>query len=129
MKRYYSAILLICASIFTFNCQKEINYLNYGFSGANNNPAPFKATLQGNIIDENDLPAENVTIQVGDKTTTTNTDGYFRIVNASLDKNAALVIAEKAGYFKALRSFNATSGANNVTIKLIKKRHAGTIDE
>lgn len=127
MKRLY-AILLVSISVITFNCQKEISYSGPGVPGTDNNAAPVKATLQGNIIDEMGQPAINVVVQVGNKTATTNVDGYFRIVNASLDKNAALVIAEKAGYFKALRSFKATSGANHVMIKLIKKTVEGTID-
>lgn len=128
MKRLYYAILLICVSVITFNCQKEISYSGPGVPGTDNNAAPVKATLQGNIIDETGQPAINAVVQVGNKTAKTNVDGYFRIVNASLDKNAALVIAEKAGYFKALRSFKATSGANYVMIKLIKKTVEGTID-
>lgn len=129
MKRLSYAILLIIFSFIGFHCQKEISYINTSGPGnSNNNPAPLEATLQGNIVDENDQPAADVTIQVGNNTVITNADGYFRIVNASLDKNAALVTAEKAGYFKALRSFNATSGANHVMIKLVKKNVAGNID-
>ena len=129
MKRLYYAILLVCVSVITFNCQKEIRYSGLGVPGTgNNNAVPVKATLQGNIIDETGQPATNVMVKVGDKTATTNAEGYFRIINASLDKNAALIIAEKAGYFKAFRSFNATSGANYVMIKLIKKTVAGMID-
>jgi hypothetical protein len=38
-----------------------------------------------------------------------------------------LVVAQKSGYFKALRSFSATSGTNQVTIKLIKKTLTGSV--
>src|SRR4030095_4869634 len=44
-----------------------------------------------------------------------------------LDKNATLVIAEKAGYFAAYRCFSATSGTNQVVIKLTKKNLSGTV--
>lgn len=47
---------------------------------------------------------------------------------APLDKNFSLVVAEKGGYFKAYRTFNATSGANHVVIKLLKKTVSGTIN-
>ncbi|MEP7373660.1 MAG: hypothetical protein ABI675_09755 [Chitinophagaceae bacterium] len=130
MKRFYYAILLTCLSVIGLNCQKEISYAlkNPGAGTGNGNPSPLIATLQGNIIDENDRPAANVAIQVGNKTVITNDKGYFRVVNASLDKNATLVTAEKTGYFKALRSFRATSGANHIMIKLIKKEIAGTVN-
>ena len=65
---------------------------------------------------------------MGNQTATTDADGYFRIRNAALDKKAALVTAEKAGYFKAYRTFPATSGTNQVVIKLIPRDLTGTID-
>jgi hypothetical protein len=64
---------------------------------------------------------------VGNKTVTTDSKGFFRIVKAGLDKKTSLVTAEKAGYFTAYRVFNATSGANHVMIQLIQKTLAGTI--
>jgi hypothetical protein len=129
MKRFYYSILLICVSVITFNCQKEINYSLAVLPGTgNNNADPVTATLQGNIIDENDQPAADVTIRVGNKTATTDGRGYFRIIDAALDKNASLVVAEKAGYFKAFRTFSATSGANQVRIQLIKKVSAGSVN-
>jgi hypothetical protein len=127
MKRLYYILLLLCVSVFTFNCQKEISNSG-GNPGTGNNASPITATLQGNIVDENGQPASGVMVRVGSKTATTNARGYFRISNAALDKNASLVTAEKAGYFKSFRSFNATSGTNHVMLKLIKKVSAGTID-
>jgi hypothetical protein len=128
MKRLYYIILLASISIFTFNCQKELSN-SRGIPGiGNNNTNPITATLQGNIVDENGQPAAGVMVKVGTKTATTNARGYFRITNAALDKNASLVTAEKTGYFKAYRSFSATSGTNHVSVKLIKKVSAGTID-
>lgn len=128
MKRLLYALLLISISAISFNCQKEIS------GGPNPNPGsggqgaePITATLQGKIVDENGQPAASVAIKVGSKTTTTDALGFFRITNASLDKKSSVVTAEKTGYFKAYRSFQATSGANHVSIKLIKKTMVGTI--
>jgi hypothetical protein len=69
-----------------------------------------------------------VTVQAGNKTAITDANGYFRINNASLDKSSAVVTANKAGYFKAYRTFGATSGSNHIEMKLIKRTSAGTID-
>src|SRR6185369_10489629 len=125
MKRIYS-LLFIFLSILSFHCQKELN------PGPGNiiinNESPVITTLQGNILDENGLPATNVTVKVGSKVTSTNARGYFRIVNASLDKKTSLVTAEKQGYFKAYRVFSATSGVNQVVIKLIRRNLAGVIN-
>jgi hypothetical protein len=105
-----------------------LSYVGTGDPGQVVLPSPVTANLQGNVLDENGQPAANVVINVGSEITVTDTKGYFRINNAPLDKNAALVTAEKLGYFKALRSFSATSGTNQVVIKLIKKDLGGTIN-
>ena len=100
MKRFYYAILFVCICISTFNCQKEINYSGPDAPGTGNNGSnPITATLQGNIIDENGQPVTDVTIKAGKKTVSTDARGYFRIVNASLDKKISLVIAEKRRLF------------------------------
>lgn len=124
-------LLAISCSLLFYQCQKETSFS----LGTNNSPAgqvvlssPLKANLQGNIIDETGQPAANVSITVGSQTAITDADGYFRINKAALDKNASLVKAEKAGYFTAFRSFSATTGTNQVVIKLIKKNSGGTID-
>lgn len=130
MKRLYYVLLFVFISAISFNCQRELSIdLPGGPSNqGNTNPAPITATLQGNILDETGKAAPGVTIKVGNKTITTNARGYFRIYNASLDKNASVVTAEKAGYFKAYRTFNATSGVNQVVIQLIKRTSVGTVN-
>src|SRR5687768_9421366 len=113
---------LLFLSIFFFQCQKEVSYIGGSdIIPETTTPDPITSTVQGNILDENGQPASGVTVTVGTKTAVTNASGYFRIANASLDKKTALVTAEKAGYFKGLRSFSATSGTNQVVIKLLKK--------
>ena len=126
MKRLLTAFLLVIITIIGFNCQKE---LSYDIPGSNNNGnSPLIATLQGNVIDENGQPAAGVTVKVGSKTAITNAKGYFRILQAGLDRNAAHVTVEKPGYFTGHRSFKATEGVNQVFIKLIPKILSGTID-
>jgi hypothetical protein len=76
-------------------------------------------------LDENGQPAIGVVIKIGDKIAATDASGYFRIANASFDKSDCLITAEKAGYFKAYRSFIATTGVNQVIIRLVKKELSG----
>jgi hypothetical protein len=128
MKRLFYPVLLICISVLTFNCQKEVSSGGGNPVAPTSAASPITASLQGTVFDETGQPASGVSIKVGSKSTTTNAKGYFRINNASLDKYASLVTAEKAGYFKALRTFNATSGTNLVMIKLIKRISAGNIN-
>ena len=129
MKRLHFALFLFLISVLSFNCNKEFSATNFDTTNTGSNlPAPVIATLQGNILDENGQPATGVQIKAGSKITTTSVKGYFRIVDATLDRNASMVVAEKAGYFKAYRTFNATSGVNQVVIKLIRRTLAGTVN-
>ena len=120
-------IVLALTCILFFQCQRELSYIGTADPGQTLLPNPIKANLQGNILDENGQPAANVVIKVGSEMTASDTKGYFRINNAPLDKNASLVTAEKTGYFTAYRTFSATSGTNQVVIKLTKKNLGGTI--
>jgi len=129
MKRLYLVIGLILSSVLFFQCQKEASFIGGPDAGipVAGAPDPITSILQGNILDENNLPAAGVTITVGNKTAITNSTGYFRIADASLDKNTSLVTAEKTGYFKGYRVFAATTGTNQVVIKLVRRNLAGTI--
>ncbi len=126
MKRFIYPVLTVVISVFAFNCQRELSFPGDTNPGGNT-PAPVKATIQGRVLDENSQPANGVVVKVAGTTVTTDARGYFRIVKASLDKNASLVTAEKTGYFKSYRTFQATTGANHVVIKLIKKTVIGTV--
>lgn len=128
MNRLY-AIIIVFVTLISFHCQKEVGHIGLPETPGTNlsKPDPVTATVQGNILNENGQPAAGVAIKAGNKNVITDQKGYFRIINASLDRNASLVTAEKAGYFKAYRSFSATGAANHVTIKLIKKQLVGTI--
>lgn len=128
MKRIYHVLFVIAIIIISFKCQKESSGNTINNTQSNSQSSPIKATLQGNVLDEYGQPAAGVKISAGLKTSTTDAYGYFSLEDAALDKNAALAIAEKPGYFKAFRSFRATVGANRVVIKLIKKTLAGTVN-
>ena len=130
MKTLYPVLVFIFISVIAFNCQKEARTIGNGTEApgsGTNTPSPVTTTLQGNVTDENGKPAVDVAIKAGNRIATTDSKGYFRIDDAVLDKNASLVTAVKTGYFKAYRSFSATSGVNQVMIQLIKKSNAGVI--
>ncbi len=133
MKSIYCNLVLVIMAFSFFQCQKDLSYSGEPDPIPNVpvinivNPEPITANLQGNVVDENNQPAAGVNIRVGNKAAITDVNGYFRILNAPLDKKSALVVAERSGYFKGYRLFAATSGTNNVAIKLVKKNLAGTV--
>lgn len=119
--------ILVFISLIFFQCQRELSNV-FETIPQPAVAAPVSATLQGNVTNENGQPEAGVQIKVGSKNAITDDKGYFRIKDAELDKNTSKVTAEKQGYFKAIRSFNATSGVNQVHIQLIPKVLSGTID-
>lgn len=128
MKKLVYVLSLCTLALLFLQCQREVGFFgNPDVPSESSSPDPIQAALHGNIFDENGLPAVGVLVRVGSQTVTTDANGYFRINNAPLDQKTSLVSASKPGYFTAYRVFGATSGANQVIIKLIKKTLAGTI--
>lgn len=127
MKNKYLSVVLTLIAFLFFQCHKDVSFIGNPDPGVTVNPDPVTANVQGNIVDENNLPAAGVAITAGTSTAITDANGFFHINNASLDKNTTLVTAKKDGYFKAYRVFAATSGCNQVVIKLIKRTLAGTV--
>ncbi|RYY83333.1 MAG: carboxypeptidase regulatory-like domain-containing protein [Chitinophagaceae bacterium] len=125
-------LVAIClTALLLGSCQKQTQYDENPGGGTPVQPvlpSPISATLSGTILDETGAAASGATVQVGTKTVSTDSRGFFRITGAALDKNQALVTATKSGYFKAYRTFAATSGANEVVIKLAKRNVTGTVD-
>ena len=88
-----------------------------------------KSSLSGFVTDENDLPVNLATIQVGAVTFTTDKYGYFEATNVDVVKEAAVVTVSKTGYFKGIKTYMAEESKSSFfRIKLIPKANAGTIN-
>src|SRR5688572_29771884 len=127
MRSKIQLFALACLSLFLVQCQKEASYTG-GPDPVIETPLPITANLQGNVYNENNAPASGVTVKVGSKSAITDSKGYFRIMGAALDKRSSVVTAEMNGYFKAYRTFSATTGTNHIEFKLTKRDLSGTID-
>src|SRR3978361_581879 len=70
MKGIYGRLAIGALALFSLHCQREP-----GFTGIadteNGRPSPLLATVQGNIVDENDQPVSGVAISAGAKTAVT----------------------------------------------------------
>ncbi|NII26807.1 hypothetical protein HB364_17085 [Pseudoflavitalea sp. X16] len=115
---------LLVAAIVYFSCNK---------SDTPDKP-PYQAeyvtaSIQGKIVDENELPVSDATVKAGSLSVTTNASGLFNISNVSVDKHAGMVTVEKEGYFKGIKTIVVTPNKNNsVSIQLIKKIAAGNFN-
>ena len=82
----------------------------------------------GSVIDTNKNPIEGVTITIGNKTATTDSNGVFMINDANVNERFGYVKAEKTGYIHGSRSIVPSNGTNKVTIMLLEATVVGTIN-
>jgi hypothetical protein len=110
-----------------YSCQKEINP---GFPDPSQPPVEnVKAGISGRVTDENKLPVQGAIVKAGAVSTTTDVNGNFNFTGVLLDKNAAFVKVEKAGYFLGSRTFITKPDATHyVEIELIPKTISGSFD-
>lgn len=85
------------------------------------------ASVQGIVVNENNVPVQNAVVKSGSYSTTTNRYGAFRFTNISLSKANGAVKVEYNGYFNAFRTFISKTGRiHTVRIQLIPKKDAGS---
>jgi uncharacterized protein (TIGR02145 family) len=85
--------------------------------------------LQGVVLDESGTPLSGVEVKAGDKTQTTDSEGKFVFGEITINKDYAVVSAQKTGFMKGFRTFSPTSGAiNKVEIRLQSRGVAQNIE-
>ena len=87
------------------------------------------AGVAGQVIDEQTKPVEGAIVKFGNKSTTTDVNGYFRFTQATFNTNEAFVIVNKTGYFVGTRTFIPRAGSNNyIKIQLLSSKIIGSVD-
>ncbi|MEO6406998.1 MAG: hypothetical protein ABIY51_07520 [Ferruginibacter sp.] len=119
--------------IFT-GCQKEISYSTTGI--VKDSTINYKvddalqviASVNGVVLDENNLPSPGATVRCGNQTMVTNSMGIFFFKNVSVSKNNGSITISKNGYFKGTRNFLAVQGKLHfLRIQLIKHTLTATL--
>jgi hypothetical protein len=122
------SLVIACLVVFQLACQKELSSDVF----TPNPPGPaekVQASVEGLIVDENGLPVKDAAVTAGGVTLQSDRNGFFRLRNVSLTKNAGFVKVSKAGYFDGGRTFVAIAGRKNfVRIQLIPKATAGSFN-
>ena len=86
------------------------------------------ASVQGIVVDENNIPVANAAVALGASSTITDGRGYFSFKNKTISKNNGWVKVAKTGYFIGNRTFvTIAGGTHNVRMKLLTKTNVGTI--
>lgn len=86
------------------------------------------SAIQGNVVDEQNKPLAGVQVKCGDVTATTDAAGSFFFGKVNANQMAAVVTAQKNGYFNGSRTFHiaAADKLQFVQIQLLPKKAAGT---
>lgn len=128
-QRLLTWICILCLFTVYVACQRD----DYG---AIPDPPPGPAvsekvqtTVEGRIVDDQQVPVQGAIIRAGAATTFTDLNGNFLIRNVILDESAGFVKVEKKGFFTGSRTFKSIKDSKHfVTIQLIKKNDAGNFN-
>lgn len=116
-------LVLIFSLIFNLSCKKEQqeDEPQTTQSIQFDNSQTTRATFLGQIVDENDAPLENVSVQTGNHTVHTDEDGFFYFSNISTPSEATLLKVTQPGYFDGYRAISVLPNTDNqVKIMLLK---------
>lgn len=125
MKKNYCLLFAFLIVVLISSCQREL-------SSNTLMPTPSQelvaTTIVGRITDEQNKPIMGATVKAGTNSTVTDANGNFKIANANVYAQAAVVKVEKAGYFKGSRTFYARQYQEQyVDIILLTKQSVGEI--
>lgn len=127
--------VLLLAFLFTLSaCENDNNIpLNEMSEDGETNPFlqnfgdAIQARFIGKVVNEENTPISGVTINVGSAFATTDANGVFSIISATVYQQFANVKASKTGFINSSRSLVPTSGVNQVNIMLLDLEPVTTI--
>jgi len=125
-------LIIALSTIFT-SCDPNDNNepVDSGTGSGILNSLDFGASIQrdfmGRVVDESNLPLDNVMISIGSKIATTDANGMFIIKETNVNVRNAFITAKKSGYLKGIRSQVPTQNMNIINIMLIQENIVGTV--
>ncbi len=126
LKRIFLLFIVVLVGI--TGCQKVVESLLENELPVND-LATVTASINGTVINENNVPVQGATVSVSGQTASTDANGFFQFKSISMSRENAWVKVTKSGYFNGNRTFKATAGRNHsVRIKLLSNASAGTFD-
>ncbi|MBU6158654.1 MAG: carboxypeptidase regulatory-like domain-containing protein [Bacteroidetes bacterium] len=118
-----NSLLLLLFAFAIWGCKKNI------FDASSDAPAgKVQTNVTGIVVDENGEFVTGVKIDVGSRSTTTNSDGQFNLAELTVDEDRFYVKASKAGYFDGGSGvLPVKNGVSSITITLLKLPEATVI--
>lgn len=132
MKKNLYHLLVAFVVLLGISCRKDQAHENYVEHPPVIKPdltIKITSSVAGFVTDENDKPVYGAVVNAGNKQTSTDEYGYFKITDALLPEAAAFVKINKNGYFLGFKTFTPKTGKQNfVRLKLVRKNTSGTVD-
>lgn len=125
--------LIVLTTMFILeSCKKQPNSVrNQNSNGSSSSwlSSPVNSTIAGYVYLEDGSPAVNAKVTVGEKITTTNSEGYFSSGLTRVPQRHAFVKVELNGYFLGMRTLYVQENATEfVRIRLMKEEEAGNFN-
>ncbi|WAC02180.1 carboxypeptidase-like regulatory domain-containing protein [Lacinutrix neustonica] len=128
--RFMLSLMMVLSTLFT-SCEPHENSDPFNPGENNETGLDLGSSIQrdfmGRIVDETNLPIENVMVTIGTKVASTDANGMFIINNTDVKQKQAFIIAQKPGFLNGMRSVVPTQGVNRIKIMLITENLAGTV--
>lgn len=117
--KLYTILLLLTA--FVMSCTDNDDNINNELTDSftENFGDQVSRDFMGEVVDENDNPLENVTIEIGSSAVQTDENGIFIIKNATVFEKFAFLKAKKVGFINGSRALVPTPEINQVKIMMI----------
>ncbi|WP_452223730.1 hypothetical protein [Lacinutrix chionoecetis] len=127
--------VLILLAILSFSaCENDNNIpINENSEAGETNPFlqnfgnAIQARFVGTVVNEQNNPIAGVTINIGSQFTTTDANGVFSVLAATVYEKYAYIKATKAGYIDGSRAVVPSTGVNQVKIMLLGLDPVATI--
>lgn len=126
-----ASLLLVSIGFFGLeSCKKQIT-TNQNIHPSGNIPTSLSklvnATITGYVILEDGSPAAHAKVIVGDRITTTNSEGYFSSGLTKVPEKHAFVKVNLDGYYTGMRTLYVSENSTEIIrIRLMKEEEAGT---
>jgi len=89
---------------------------------------PTTGKVMGRVLDEAGNPIAFVNMKIGPQTKLTDFNGAFLFEDATIFEKSGYITATKAGYFNGSRTFITKPGGNNIEIRMLRTKTAGSFN-
>lgn len=134
MKILKSLFILTCVLMISsceednWNTDNPPSEQEQGSNFSENFGSSFNARFMGKVINEDNNPVSGAIITVGNSFTTTDSNGVFSILDASVFEKFAYITAAKDGYINGSRALVPSDGINQISIMLLNLDTTSTVN-